>query len=126
MNRSGLALVDLYRDEPFDPGELLVCYDDLALPLGRLRIRPGGAHGGHNGMRSIIDRLGTAEFPRLRVGIFPESGSVRDATKFVLQPFSRGEERVIEDAVGQAVEAIECALADDLSVAMNRYNPEPL
>lgn len=125
MNRSGEALVAAWRDDPFEPEELLVCYDDLALPLERLRLRPDGSHGGHKGMRSVIERLGTREFPRLRVGIAPRSGSIRDASEFVLSPFRRREVPVIEDAVVRAANAVECVLTDDLTTAMNRYNPEP-
>lgn len=125
MNRSGEALVAAWRDDPFEPGELLVCYDDLALPLERLRLRPDGSHGGHKGMRSVIERLGTREFPRLRVGIAPRSGSIRDASEFVLSPFRRREVPVIEDAVVRAANAVECVLTNDLTTAMNRYNPEP-
>lgn len=125
MNRSGEALVTAWRDDPFEPEELLVCYDDLALPLERLRLRPDGSHGGHKGMRSVIERLGTREFPRLRVGIAPPSGSIRDASEFVLSPFRRREVAVIEDAVVRAAKAVECVVTDDLTTAMNRYNPEP-
>lgn len=125
MNRSGEALVAAWRDDPFEPEALLVCYDDLALPLGRLRLRPSGSHGGHKGIRSVIERLGTQSFPRLRVGIAPESGSIRDASEFVLSPFRRREVSVIEEAVVRAADAVECVLTEDLTTAMNRYNPEP-
>lgn len=126
MNRSGHAFVELSRHEPFDLDELLVCYDELALPLGRIRIRPTGSHGGHNGMRSIIARLGTGEFPRLRVGVAPNSGSVEDASEFVLNPFRKGERPVVEDAIERAADAVECVLSEGLRAAMNRYNSEPL
>jgi PTH1 family peptidyl-tRNA hydrolase len=126
MNHSGRALASLYRDTEFTVEELLVCFDDLALPLGRLRIRPSGSAGGHNGMRSIIEHLGTEEFPRLRVGVFPESGAVDDASEFVLRPFRRRERTVIDDAIELAADAVECVLGEDLTTAMNRYNPEPL
>lgn len=122
MNRSGQALAALAREEPFEPAELLVCYDDFALPLGRIRIRPGGSHGGHNGMRSIVDRLGTSEIARLRVGV---GASGPDASEHVLTPFRRSERPVIDEAEERAADAVECALADDLIAAMNRYNPDP-
>lgn len=124
MNRSGQAVAELSRDEPFETGELLICYDDFALPLGRLRIRSRGSHGGHNGMESVISRLGSNEIPRLRVGVAPEKGGMGDPTDFVLRPFRRRERPLIEEAVERAVDAIECALAEDLLTAMNRYNPE--
>ena len=125
MNRSGEALAAAWRDEAFGAEELLVCYDDLALPLERLRIRPSGSHGGHKGMRSVIERLGTSEFARLRIGIAPASGSIRDASEFVLSPFRPREVPRIEDAVVRAADAVECVLSEDLTTAMNRYNPEP-
>ncbi|MGH7566657.1 MAG: aminoacyl-tRNA hydrolase [Gemmatimonadota bacterium] len=125
MNRSGNAVRALRDSLECEPGEILVCYDELALPLGRIRLRPSGSHGGHNGMRSIIDRLGTTEFPRLRVGIGPEDGEVDDASEFVLAPFSRRELPLAEEAAVRAADAVECALTEDLLTAMNRFNPEP-
>ena len=125
MNRSGNAVRALRDSLPCEPEEILVCYDELALPLGRIRLRPSGSHGGHNGMRSIIDRLGTTEFPRLRVGIAPEDGEVDDASEFVLSPFGRMERPRAEEAVVRAADAVECAVTEDLLTAMNRFNPEP-
>lgn len=124
MNRSGQALAALHRDDPFEPEELIVCYDDFALPLGRIRIRPSGSAGSHNGMRSIVERLGTTSLPRLRVGVAP-AGAVRDATEFVLSPFRRAERPIIEEAEARASDALTCALTDGLRAAMNRYNPDP-
>ncbi|CAN5118058.1 aminoacyl-tRNA hydrolase [soil metagenome] len=125
MNRSGQALVELRRVEPFGPDELLLCYDDFALPLGRIRIRPSGSHGGHNGMESVIERLGSSSFARLRVGIAPKSGGIDDNTDFVLSPFRRNERAVIDEAVERAVDAAECVVSEGLLAAMNCYNPEP-
>jgi PTH1 family peptidyl-tRNA hydrolase len=125
MNRSGIAVAGLRGSLECGPDEILVCYDELALPLGRIRLRPGGSHGGHNGMRSIIDRLGTSEFPRLRVGIGPETGTVDDGSDFVLSPFTRSERPLAEEAAVRAADAVECAVTEDLLTAMNRFNPEP-
>ena len=125
MNRSGIAVRALRDSLECEPAEILVCYDELALPLGRIRLRPGGSHGGHNGMRSIIDRLGTTEFPRLRVGIAPASGEVEDGSDFVLSPFRRSERPLVDEAVVRSADAIECAVTEDLLTAMNRFNPEP-
>lgn len=125
VNRSGRALVALYRETPFEADELLVCYDDFALPLGRVRIRPEGSAGGHNGMESVVSALGTEAIPRLRVGVAPESGSIRDASAFVLRSFRDRERPVIDEAIVRAGDAIECAVTKDLITAMNRYNPEP-
>jgi PTH1 family peptidyl-tRNA hydrolase len=125
MNRSGTAVAGLRASLECGPDEILVCYDELALPLGRIRLRPSGSHGGHNGMRSIIDRLGTTEFPRLRVGIAPENRAVDDGAEFVLSPFTREERPIAEDAAVRAADAVHCAVTEDLLTAMNRYNPEP-
>ncbi|HJR53655.1 MAG TPA: aminoacyl-tRNA hydrolase [Gemmatimonadota bacterium] len=125
MNRSGIAVRGLRDSLACEPDEILVCYDELALPLGKIRLRARGSHGGHNGMRSIIDRLGTSEFPRLRVGIAPESGVVDDGSDFVLSPFTRAERPLAEEAAIRAADAVDCAVAEDLLTAMNRFNPEP-
>ncbi len=130
MNRSGEALAARAREEPIEPHEMLVCFDDLALPLGRLRLRPSGSDGGHNGMRSLLARLGTGDFPRLRVGIAPpdEDGhaiQVPDGADFVLDPFRRSERDTIEEAIARAADAIECVLAEGLTGAMNRFNVTP-
>jgi PTH1 family peptidyl-tRNA hydrolase len=125
MNRSGIAVRALRDSLECEPAEILVCYDELALPLGRIRLRPAGSHGGHNGMRSIIDRLGTTEFPRLRVGIGPVDGRVEDGSDFVLSPFRRNERQLVDEAVVRSADAIECAVTEDLLTAMNRFNPEP-
>ena len=88
-------------------------------------MRPGGSHGGHNGVRSIIERLGTTDFPRVRVGIEPEDRTIEDGSEFVLSPFRRDERPLVDEAVVRAAEAVECAVTEDLLTAMNRYNPEP-
>lgn len=126
MNRSGVALGELRREEPFEPEELLVCYDEIDLPLGRLRLRPAGSHAGHKGVRSIIEKLGSSEFPRLRVGVAPTSGGYRDAADFVLRPFRRHEREEAALAEERAADAVEAALTEGLAAAMNRFNPEPI
>lgn len=124
MNRSGVALAALAREDPIAPEEILVCYDDLDLPLGRIRLRRAGSHGGHNGMRSIIERLGTRDLPRLRVGIAPLSGGVRDGAAFVLAEFRPREREEIDLAEERAADAVETVLSEGLTTAMNRYNAE--
>lgn len=126
MNRSGDALATVRREEPFELDELLVCYDDFWLPLGRLRLRPRGSHGGHKGMRSVVARF-SEEFPRLRVGIAPIDAEGRmiepaDATEFVLEDFQRSERLVIEEAIERAADAVERTVTDDLTTAMNQFN----
>jgi PTH1 family peptidyl-tRNA hydrolase len=128
MNRSGIALTALQREAPYQLDELLVCYDDYWLPIGRIRIRARGSHGGHNGMRSVIERLGSEEIPRLRLGVASVDAEGRmiepaDSTEFVLDEFRRSERLVIDEAIERAADAVECVLAEDLITAMNRFNP---
>ena len=121
MNESGGAAVRLLKRYDLTPQNLLVIYDDLDLDLGRLRLRRDGSSGTHNGMRDLVQRLGTEDFPRLRVGIGPKPPGA-DAVEWVLSPFRRGEERAVEETLARAVEAVECFLHEGLEVAMNRYN----
>jgi PTH1 family peptidyl-tRNA hydrolase len=120
VNLSGAAvryLIDRYR---VAPAALLVVYDDMDLPLGRLRIRALGSSGGHNGISSIIETLGTQEFPRLRVGIGrPWDG---DAVPHVLGRFTDDEAKLMETAVEAAVDAMTWAVQDGVESAMNRVN----
>ena len=122
MNLSGQAvrrLTDFWKAAPED---LLVMLDDLALELGRVRLRAGGSAGGHNGLESVIAHLGTEAFPRLRVGIGPGPAPEAQAD-FVLTPFTETERPVIEEAIGRAADAVECWMSDGLEAAMNRCNP---
>lgn len=120
MNLSGGAVQGLLMVFGVKPTDLLVVYDDFDLPLGTLRLRPRGGPGTHNGMRSIVERLGTQEFPRLRLGIGPAGPA--DPQEYVLSPFAEAEQPVIEEACERAVAAIETLLREGLEAAMNRYN----
>ncbi len=121
MNLSGQAVAPLLRFYKIPPERLLVAYDDLDLPLGTVRLRPKGGHGGHKGMRSIIERLGTQEFPRLRLGIGRPPGRM-DAAAYVLQPFSPAEKDLMSLAIARGVEGIFRWWEEDLSAAMNLVN----
>jgi PTH1 family peptidyl-tRNA hydrolase len=121
MNRSGEVVDELLRREKAAAAELLVVVDDLYLPLARIRLRPGGGDGGHQGLRSIIESLGDGGFPRLRFGIgAPEAG--RDIKEWVLESFSAAEESVVAPAVATAVEVIDAVLTGGLDLAMSRFN----
>lgn len=121
MNRSGVAVERLAAEHGVSPGELLVVVDDVALELGGLRIRERGSHGGHNGLRSLIDVLGTDEFPRVRVGI--RSGEVpEDVAGYVLSEFPREDVLIVQEVIGRAAEAVECVIREGAPSAMNRYN----
>ena len=122
MNRSGAAVRSAADDLGVAPEEILVAYDDLDLPVGRLRLRSAGGAGGHRGVASITEALGTKEFPRLRVGIGrPETGG--DVVEWVLEAPSASETEALASAVEIAADAVECWLVEGLSSAMNRYNP---
>lgn len=120
MNRSGAAVSYAIRRLNLDLADLLVVYDDLDLPLGRLRLRSGGSAGGHNGIKSIIESLGTQEFPRLRFGIGrPEEQEVVD---YVLTRFARAEDEVLKDTIERACDAVEVWLSQGLDDAAARFN----
>ncbi len=124
MNRSGQAFQALLRRYGLKPEDILVIYDDIALPLGSIRLRERGSAGGHNGIQSIIDHLNSTDFPRLRVGIgdsFSRGGQVR----FVLEPFRDEEKPGIEVAFETATDAALTFVRDGMLTAMNRYNKRP-
>lgn len=121
MNESGYAVVPLVRFYKVQLERLLVAYDDLDLPLGTVRLRSEGGSGGHKGMRSIIEHLGTQDFPRLRIGIGRPPGQM-DPAAYVLQDFSAEEEPLMEESLERAMAAIETWLHEGIETAMNRYN----
>lgn len=124
MNNSGKAAEQVLQKFLLTPKDLLVVYDDLNLPLGRLRIRSEGSDGGHNGMADIIYHLGTEEIPRLRLGIGPLPPGV-DAVPFVLNPFADNELEIKKKMLEKAGEAILYLIEFDIAKAMSIYNPAP-
>lgn len=124
MNRSGYALRCLVERHGFEPEELLVVYDDVALPVGRLRLRPGGSPGGHRGLESVVENLRTDRVPRLRLGCGGEDGppAADDLVDYVLSPFPPDEHEAVEEMVERATDACEAWLAEGLDAAMNRFN----
>ena len=124
MNNSGEGVGYLLTRFSAQPSDLLVVYDEMALPLGRLRVRAAGSDAGHNGIRSIIDALNTQDFPRMRIGIGrPEQ--VGGNISHVLDRFSPEEEKVIAQMVEQVILAGECLLEENLDRVMNRFNTDP-
>ena len=123
MNESGKAVGPLARFYKVELARLLIVYDDLDRPAGTLRLRSEGGSGGHRGMISIIARLGTQDFARLRVGIGRPPGRM-DPAAYVLQPFGRDDEMPMNMARDRAVEAIECFLVEGIVTAMNRFNAQ--
>jgi len=121
MNNSGEGIEYLLARFGGRPSDLLVVYDEMALPVGRIRLRPAGSHAGHNGIRSIISAVHTEEFPRLRIGVGqPSQGS--ESVPHVLGRFSKEEEPLVAKAVQDAAAAVQCMLEENIDVAMNRYN----
>jgi peptidyl-tRNA hydrolase, PTH1 family len=121
MNRSGSAVRAQLNLAGLEPEDMLVIYDDIALEPGRIRLRPKGSAGGHNGLQDIIDQLGTDQIPRLRFGIgdaFPRGGQSR----YVLSPFDDDEIEDIEIGVGRAMDAALTFVTDGILNAMNFYN----
>ena len=121
MNRSGEAVVYLLARYRVSPQELLVVYDDMDLPVGKIRLRPSGSAGGHKGMKSITESVGTQDFPRLRFGIgrAPEGS---DAVEYVLGTMPAEEDEAANAAVLRIVEAVAGVLNEGVSAAMNRFN----
>lgn len=119
MNNSGSAVTALVNRFDIQLSDLLVIYDDVHLDIGMIRFRRKGSNGGQKGMQSIIQRLGSFAFPRLRIGIGEPTGDIVD---YVLTEFSDEEETAIEETVESAVEAVEIYLKDGIQTAMNLYN----
>jgi len=122
MNRSGRAAVALCGRYACDPSRLLVVYDDADLELGRVRLRPLGGAGGHNGMRSIIDGLQTERFPRVRLGVRGVARGGADLADYVLLPFDRDEHPAVAVLVDHGADAVQAILEDGLEAAMNIFN----
>ncbi len=123
MNNSGLAVEDVIRRMGITLDRLMVVVDDVALPLGTIRIRPRGSDGGHNGLYSIIYQLNSDEFPRLRCGIAGEHvPSAKAMADFVLSPFDGTEQESVSAMIDRAAEACLCFWTDGLSAAMNGFN----
>ena len=119
MNRSGQALDAAGRFFRLALTDLLVVTDDFALPLGRIRFRVRGSAGGHNGLADIVNRVGTEEFARLRIGI---GEAVGDPASFVLERFTTCQERIVRAAAERAADAVECWMTSGSEATMNRFN----
>jgi PTH1 family peptidyl-tRNA hydrolase len=124
MNLSGRSAASLVRGYRLVLADLLVIYDDADLPLGRLRLRPGGSAGGHLGMGSIIEALGSQDIPRLRVGIGRPQEPVTEGElrAYVLSDFTLEQQEIMKGVYPRVAEAILCLLAEGLEAAMNRFN----
>ena len=121
MNVTGPPLKGLLREYQLSPDDLILVHDDLDLEPGRLRIKQSGGHGGHNGIRSVIDALGTSEFLRLKIGIGrPAPG--QDSAEYVLETVTDKEMEIIEPCLERAVDALEALIHRGTETAMNQFN----
>lgn len=121
MNLSGESVSCLLAKPDRGIEKLIVISDDLALPLGSIRLRPRGTHGGHNGLRSIIDCLKTNDFIRLRIGIMPEH-PIANTKNFVLENFAKGETEAVREVLERSADAIRAVISDGIENAMARFN----
>lgn len=124
MNLSGQSVASLVKFYKIPLENLLVAYDDVDLPFGRIRIRPSGGSAGQKGISSIIECLGTKDFPRLRLGVGRPPGS-KSAASYVLKNFSGEDAEFLPHVLDRAVDAVFTYITYDLETAMNRYNPKP-
>ena len=122
MNLSGLSVRELVAEHQVDvTRDLIVIYDELDLPLGTIRIRQLGSSAGHNGMESILGALNTDEFLRIRLGIAPDR-KVVDGVKYVLTPFRKAQEKIVDEVLDMAAQAVAVILNEGPAAAMNRFN----
>ncbi|MBI3549782.1 MAG: aminoacyl-tRNA hydrolase [Elusimicrobia bacterium] len=121
MNLSGRMVQSFAHFYKIPPADVLVCYDDSDLPLGKLRIRLKGSSGGHRGMESVLEMLGTQEVPRLRIGI-RAAGTRAEAMDIVLKAFGKEERKTIDKVLEDARAAVELASSKGVEAAMNKYN----
>jgi PTH1 family peptidyl-tRNA hydrolase len=121
MNLSGFAVRELLGRLECGPGDLIVLYDDVALPWGMLRVRERGTAGGHNGLKSVIGELQSMDFARVRMGVQPDH-PVGDLADYVLHPMRKAELEAAGEMIGQAAEAVELILKSGVTAAMNRFN----
>ena len=122
MNLSGEAVGEAARFYHIPPANVLVISDDVDLPLGKLRIRTGGSAGGHNGLKSIIQHLGTDQFPRIKIGVGGKPHPDYDMADWVLGRLQGEDRKVLDEAAERAAEAAACLLKDGAQKAMNRFN----
>lgn len=120
MNHGGEAVLEAARELDLQPRETLVLYDDFALKLGLIRIRARGSSGGHNGLQSVIEHLGTTEIPRVRLGI--QTPEMDDWADFVLNNFRKSEWPIVAEMLDLCCDAVDVILREGITTAMNRFN----
>ncbi len=121
MNNSGVAVKNLLDEYNLKPSEILVVYDDLDLPLGKIRLRKSGSSGGHRGVQSIIENIKTQDFPRLKIGI-GRPISKKEVTDYVLSPFNKDESLLVEKVISSAVECLLNVIKYGIDKSLNTCN----
>ncbi len=122
MNLSGRAALELCRRFRVGPERLVVAFDDADLAFGRVRVRAEGSAGGHNGVRSILEVLGTREFPRVKLGVRGVTRAESDLADYVLRPFLPDERPEVAAVVSRGADAVECLVTEGIDAAMRRFN----
>ena len=122
MNLSGEAVKLAGAFYKIPPERVIVISDDVSLPLGKLRIRASGSAGGHNGLKNIIQHLGTDAFPRIKVGVGAPAHPEHEMVDWVIGNFTPAEKKVVSEAVGRAADAVECLIEKGVSEAQNKFN----
>ncbi len=122
MNNSGEAVIEAVNFYKIKPENVIVIFDDISLPVGKMRIRKNGSAGGHNGIKSIITHLGTQDFPRVKIGVGEKPRKEMDLADWVLSKFGQDEQKVLFEKFGDAAEAIKLMVARKTDEAMNKYN----
>jgi PTH1 family peptidyl-tRNA hydrolase len=121
MNLSGVAVKPLIEKNEIPPSELILVYDELDLPWGSLRIRPGGSAAGHNGAKDVIAKLGTQEFPRIRLGVHP-GHPLSSGADYLLSGFTRQQKETLDAFIDHAADATESIIAEGVELSMTRFN----
>lgn len=122
MNLSGVAVQQAANFYKIPPERILVTFDDVSLPVGKLRLRPGGSAGGHNGVKDIIARLGSNDFPRIKIGVGEKPHPDYDLADWVLGRPTGAEWKTIEETITRALDAAACVISEGMDRAMSRYN----
>ena len=122
MNLSGEAVGEAARFYKIPPERVLVVQDDVALPLGKIRVRGNGSAGGHNGLKSIIQHLGTDNFPRVKVGVGMPAHPEHEMIDWVIGKFTKEEHKLLDESLKKALAAAECVITQGVNAAQNKYN----
>lgn len=122
MNLSGESVGPLSRFYKVEPQNILVVHDDMDIPFGQIRLKTSGGDGGHNGLKSLIEHLGTKDFPRVRIGVSRPPNPKMDPATYVLQSFNQEEQSKLPEIMNEVADSIECVIFEGMTAAMNKFN----